>query len=128
MNATLAMSASSLRQRWGEPSAAQQAGERGRTLACTRAPPGCYRPVAMGTKMIVEGLAGLQALVGKSLGTTEWNSHRYESSVASAHAAGDPQWIHGDRERCMREAPDGVRIARGCFTLSRVAGLFFELA
>src|SRR5262245_34863012 len=94
MNATLAMSASSLRQSWGEPSAAQQPGGGGRTLACTRGRRECYRPVAMGTKTIVEGLAGLQSLVGKSLGTTEWKALRYEDIVAFADATGDHQWIH----------------------------------
>jgi acyl dehydratase len=82
----------------------------------------------MGTKMIVEGPAGLQSLVGKSLGTTEWKSLRYEDIVAFADATGDHQWIHVDRERCKRESPYGVPIAHGYFTLSRVAGLFFELA
>ncbi|HEY8206964.1 MAG TPA: MaoC family dehydratase [Myxococcaceae bacterium] len=82
----------------------------------------------MGTKTIVEGLAGLQAQVGKSLGTTEWKSLRYEDIVAFADATGDHQWIHVDRERCKRESPYGVPIAHGYFTLARIAGLFFELA
>jgi acyl dehydratase len=81
----------------------------------------------MGTKTIIEGLAGLQAMVGKELGVGEWKSLRYEDIKAFADATGDHQWIHVDRERCKRESPFGVPVAHGYFTLARIAGLFFEL-
>jgi len=81
----------------------------------------------MGTKTIIEGLAGLQAMVGKTMAADDWKSLRYEDIVAFADATGDHQWIHVDRERCKRESPYGVPIAHGYFTLSRIAGLFFEM-
>jgi acyl dehydratase len=47
--------------------------------------------------------------------------------VRFAEATGDFQWIHLDRERCKRESPFGVPIAHGYFSVSRIAGLFFEI-
>jgi len=81
----------------------------------------------MGTKTIIEGLAGLQGMAGKELGAGEWKSLRYEDIKAFADATGDHQWIHVDRERCKRESPFGVPVAHGYFTLARIAGLFFEM-
>jgi acyl dehydratase len=81
----------------------------------------------MGTKTIIEGLAALQGMAGKPLGVGEWKTLKYEDIVAFADATDDHQWIHVDRERCKRESPYGAPIAHGYFTLSRIAGLFFEL-
>ena len=78
-------------------------------------------------KTIVEGLDGLRTLVGKPVGTGEWVTLKYEDIKAFADATGDHQWIHVDRERCKRESPFGVPIAHGYYTVSRIAGLFFEL-
>jgi acyl dehydratase len=44
-----------------------------------------------------------------------------------AEATGDHQWIHVDKERCKRESPFKVPIAHGYFSVSRIAGLFFEI-
>src|SRR5438552_10916703 len=44
-----------------------------------------------------------------------------------AYATGDHQWIHVDKERIARESPFGKPIAHGYFTVSLIAGLFFEL-
>ena len=44
-----------------------------------------------------------------------------------ADATGDHQWIHVDRERIRKESPFGAPIAHGYFTLSLIAGIFFEL-
>jgi acyl dehydratase len=82
----------------------------------------------MPTKTIVDGPDGLRALVGKSLGSSEWKTLRFEDIKAFADATGDHQWIHVDRERCQRESPYGAPIAHGYYTLSRIAGLFFEVA
>jgi acyl dehydratase len=82
----------------------------------------------MGTKTIIDGLSGLRALAGKPVGTSDWVTLRYEDIKAFADATGDHQWIHVDRERCKRESPYGVPIAHGYYTVSRIAGLFFELA
>src|SRR5690242_4105009 len=78
-------------------------------------------------KLIVEGVSGLQGQVGKPIGNSEWVTLRYEDIKAFADATGDHQWIHVDRERCKRESPFGVPIAHGYFTVSRIAGMFFEI-
>ncbi len=78
-------------------------------------------------KTVIDGAAGLKALVGKELGQTPWKEMTYDAIVRFADATGDHQWIHVDRERAKRESPYGRPIAHGYFTLSLIAGLFFEL-
>jgi acyl dehydratase len=81
----------------------------------------------MPNKITIEGLEGLKALLGQRLGASEWKQLAYEDIVRFAEATGDFQWIHVDRERCQRESPYGVPIAHGYFSVSRIAGLFFEI-
>jgi acyl dehydratase len=76
---------------------------------------------------IIDGLDGLRALSGQKLGASEWKQLAYEDIVRFAEATGDFQWIHVDRERCQRESPFKVPIAHGYFSVSRIAGLFFEI-
>ena len=78
-------------------------------------------------KTLIDGAAGVEALAGKQLGVSEWRQMTYEAIVKFADATGDHQWIHVDRERAARESPFGKPIAHGYFTLSLIAGLFFEL-
>jgi len=66
-------------------------------------------------------------LVGKQLGQSPFREMTYEAIVKFADATGDHQWIHVDRERIKRESPFGKPIAHGYFTVSLIAGLFFEL-
>ena len=81
----------------------------------------------MANKTVIDGIAGLEALVGKELGKSEWRTMTFEDIVRFADATGDHQWIHVDRERARRESPFGAPIAHGYFTVSLIAGLFFEL-
>jgi acyl dehydratase len=81
----------------------------------------------MPNKMTIEGLDGLKAVLGQRLGASEWKELAYEDIARFAEATGDFQWIHLDRERCKRESPFGVPIAHGYFSVSRIAGLFFEI-
>lgn len=81
----------------------------------------------MSDKTVIEGIEGLKALVGKDLGASTWRTMTYEDIVRFADATGDHQWIHVDRERIQRESPFGAPIAHGYFTLSLIAGLFFEI-
>ena len=76
---------------------------------------------------IIDGVAGLKALVGKELGRTRWREMTFEAIVKFAEATGDHQWIHVDRERIARESPFGKPVAHGYFTLSLIGGLFSEL-
>lgn len=81
----------------------------------------------MTQKTQLQGVAGLKALVGQSLGTSDWRTMRFEDIVRFAEATGDRQWLHVDRERAERESPYGAPIAHGYFSLSLVGGVFFEL-
>jgi acyl dehydratase len=78
-------------------------------------------------KTLVDGVAGLKALVGKELGPSPWRTMTYEAIKKFADATGDHQWIHVDRERITRESPFKKPVAHGYFTLALIAGLFFEL-
>ena len=78
-------------------------------------------------KTLIDGVSGLKSLVGKELGTTPWKEMTFDAIRKFADATGDHQWIHVDRERIARESPFGKPIAHGYFTVSLIAGLFFEL-
>ena len=77
-------------------------------------------------KTMIDGMAGLNGLSGKELGTSPWKTMTYEDIKRFADATGDHQWIHVDRERAAK-GPFGKPIAHGYFTVSLIAGLFFEL-
>jgi acyl dehydratase len=79
------------------------------------------------SKTLIAGAAGLQALVGSSLGSTEWKPLEFARIQTFADVTDDHQWIHVDRERIAKESPFGRPLAHGYLTLSLVAGLFFEL-
>jgi acyl dehydratase len=78
-------------------------------------------------KTLIDGIAGLKSLVGKDLGVTGWRKLTYEDIQRFADATGDHQWIHLDRARIAKESPFGAPIAHGYYSLSVIAGLFFEL-
>lgn len=78
-------------------------------------------------KTTIDGVAGLKAMAGKELGKSEWRTMTFEAISQFAAATGDHQWIHVDRERIARESPFKAPVAHGYFTLSLIAGLFFEL-
>ena len=81
----------------------------------------------MSDKTIIEGLEALRAAVGRKLSHSEWKTLTDADIARFAEATGDFQWIHLDRERCARESPLGVPVAHGYYTVSRIAGLFFEV-
>jgi acyl dehydratase len=82
---------------------------------------------SMANKTVIDGLDGLRSLVGKDLGTSDWRTMTFEAIQKFADATGDHQWIHVDRERARRESPFRAPVAHGYFTVSLIAGLFFEL-
>jgi acyl dehydratase len=65
------------------------------------------------------------ALVGQSLGETEWLTVTQDMVDDFARITGDQQWIHVDPERA-REGPFGACIAHGNLTLSIAGGGFFH--
>ncbi len=71
----------------------------------------------------VETPKDLLALVGKTLGPSEWITVDQAMIDKFADATGDHQWIHVDVERAKREMPGGTTIAHGYLTLSLVPRL-----
>lgn len=73
---------------------------------------------------IFETLADLQALIGQSLGHSDWITVDQARVNAFAEATEDRQWIHVDPERA-KAGPFGGPIAHGFLTLSLIP-YFFE--
>jgi acyl dehydratase len=66
---------------------------------------------------IIEGIAGMKALVGEHLGYSPYVEVTQEQVNTFADATGDRQWIHVDVERA-KTGPFGGPIAHGYLTLS----------
>jgi acyl dehydratase len=66
----------------------------------------------------VDGVEGVQSLVGQHLGYSDWVTITQEQVNQFAEATGDHQWIHVDPERAKRESLYGGPIAHGYLTLS----------
>lgn len=66
---------------------------------------------------MVDGVDGLRALVGETLGTSSWHEITQERIQAFADATEDWERLHVDPERAA-ETPWGVTIAHGLFTLA----------
>jgi acyl dehydratase len=64
----------------------------------------------------------LATATGEELGVSEWITVSQAMIDEFAHATGDYQWIHVDRERA-RHSPYGTTIAHGFLTLSLIARL-----
>jgi acyl dehydratase len=65
----------------------------------------------------VNGIAGLESLVGQHLGWSDELEITQEQVNQFADATGDHQWIHVDPERA-KDGPFGGPIAHGYLTLS----------
>ena len=74
----------------------------------------------MAEPRVVEGVAGLEALVGQHVGESDWMEITQERVQDFADATGDHQWIHVDPERAAA-GPFGGPIAHGYLTLSLVS-------
>jgi acyl dehydratase len=66
----------------------------------------------------VDGVEGVQGLVGQHLGHSDWVEITQDMVNRFAEATGDHQWIHVDPERATKESPFGGPIAHGYLTLS----------
>ena len=75
----------------------------------------------------VEGIEGVQSLVGQQLGYSDWVEITQEMVNQFADATGDHQWIHVDPERAKRESPFGGPIAHGYLTLSLLPSLIPQI-
>lgn len=74
----------------------------------------------------IDGIAGLEKLVGEHLGYSEWHEVTQEQVNLFADATGDHQWIHVDVERA-KSGPFGGPIAHGYLTLSLAPTLLTEI-
>jgi acyl dehydratase len=70
-----------------------------------------------------EHLAGLSALVGQDIATSDWITVTQQQIDQFAQATGDHQWIHVDPEKA-RSGPFGTTIAHGFLTLSMIPRFF----
>jgi len=75
----------------------------------------------------VDGVEGVQGLVGQHLGHSDWVTVTQEQVQQFADATGDHQWIHVDVERAQRESPFGGPVAHGYLTLSLVPSLLPQI-
>lgn len=75
----------------------------------------------------VKGVEGMQALVGRVIGPSEWRSITQKDIDTFARLSGDDQWIHVDVEKAKNKSPFGTTIAHGNLTLSLVDGFRKEL-
>ncbi len=75
----------------------------------------------------VQGIEGMQSLLGQEIGPSEWRTVAQRDIDAFAELSGDDQWIHVDVERAKAESPFGTTIAHGNLTLSLVDGFRKEL-
>jgi acyl dehydratase len=75
----------------------------------------------------VEGIEGVQGLVGQHLGHSDWVEMTQERVDRFAQATADHRWIHVDPERAARESPFGAAIAHGYLTLSLVPSLLPQI-
>jgi acyl dehydratase len=74
----------------------------------------------------IDGINGLEKLVGEHLGYSEWHEITQEQVNLFADATGDHQWIHVDVERA-KAGPFGGPIAHGYLTLSLAPTLLTEI-
>ncbi len=65
----------------------------------------------------VQGVEGMQSLLGREVGPSEWRTVIQADIDAFAELSGDDQWIHVDVERA-KAGPFGGPIAHGYLTLS----------
>jgi acyl dehydratase len=65
--------------------------------------------------------------VGKSLGTTGWQTIDQARIDAFAAVTGDQQWIHVDPQRARTQSPFGRTVAHGALTLSLCSTFLTEL-
>ena len=75
----------------------------------------------------VNGIDELKALVGETMGPSDWREVTQADIEKFADVSGDHQWIHVDVERAKTDSPFGTTIAHGNLTLSMVDGFRDQL-
>ncbi|WP_020178272.1 MaoC family dehydratase [Methylopila sp. M107] len=67
------------------------------------------------------------ALVGRTVGVSDWITIDQSRIDGFARDTGDAQWIHVDVERARRESPFGGPIAHGYLTLAIVGSTIMDI-
>jgi acyl dehydratase len=75
----------------------------------------------------IDGIEGMKALQGKTIGPGEWRTVTQEDIDTFADLTGDHQWIHTDVERARNESPFGTTVAHGNLTLSLIDGMRLDM-
>jgi acyl dehydratase len=75
----------------------------------------------------VNGIEEVRALVGQTIGPSDWRVVTQEEIDTFAELSRDDQWIHVDVERAKTESPFGTTIAHGNLTLAMIDGFRSEL-
>jgi acyl dehydratase len=70
----------------------------------------------------VNGIEELRALVGQTIGPSDWREVTQDDINRFAEISQDHQWIHVDVERAKTESPFGTTVAHGNLTLSMIDG------
>ena len=71
----------------------------------------------------ITGLDELKAMIGQTIGPSDWLTVTQEMIDGFAKVTGDNQWIHVDVERARIESPAGTTIAHGFLVLSLIGSL-----
>jgi acyl dehydratase len=71
------------------------------------------------TQRTLNGVSELRDLIGKEIGTSDWQPVGQDTIDAFAETTGDAQWIHTDPERAA-QGPYGTTIAHGFLVLSLI--------
>ena len=81
----------------------------------------------MSTPTTVNGIDELKALIGQTIGPSDWREVTQEMIDGFADISGDHQWIHVDVDRAKAESPFGGPIAHGYLTLSLIIPMYSEV-
>jgi acyl dehydratase len=76
--------------------------------------------------LVINGLEGLEAQVGQTVGVTGWKTVVQDEINTFAKLTGDEQWIHVDPERA-KATPVGTTIQHGFLTLGMSTGLLWSV-
>ena len=75
--------------------------------------------------LVINGVEGLRARVGETLGVSDWVPVEQDKIDTFAKLTGDEQWIHVDPERA-RSGPFGTTVQHGFLTLGMSTGLLWS--
>ena len=78
------------------------------------------------SKVVIDGLNGFRALVGKRVGTSGPVEVTQAKIEEFCRAVDNDEWIHWDIERC-KKSPFGTTIAPGMFTQTYFSKLWFDM-